>query len=251
MADQRYPLTTRPPYEARLARSWRAVAGRGIAACGRTRSAPRLPFRRGSRSAAGPARGARARFRPAAQMLGLRPVTEAAEIDDPLDPLRVCHPRRTRWRRRARWRRSLSVRRGPSSGSGSTPSRCRVRSAQRFQAKHVTLVQLEPLALKRAGATRAAVAHQASYVPSRGREPGGEASADESGRAGNEHACAHGAVAPDVGVGASEAASRCALCSSKPPVSRAKMRPERSTISTAMVSVPASPRLSRTLSTLV
>ena len=187
---------------------------------------------------------------PAAQVLGLRAVTEAAEVDDPLDPLRACHPGERGG--------GGALAGGEVLGSASThrvdqvirhvhPVAC---AAQRFRAQHVSLVQVEAVALELAGAGPGAVAYQASHLPCRACEPGGEASADEPGRAGHEHACAHAAVAPDDCV-ASEAASRSAFCSSKPPTSLASIRPERSTISTAIVSVPASPRYSTTFRTSV
>ena len=188
---------------------------------------------------------------PAAQVLGLRAVTEAAEVDDPLDPLRACHP--------GEGRGGGALTGGEVLGSASTHRVDQVirhvhpvaRAAQRFWTQHVSLVQIETVALELAGASPAAVAHQAAHLPSRACQPGGEASADEPGRAGHEHACAHAALAPDDGSGASAAASRSAFCSSKPPTSLASIRPERSTSSTAIVSVPASPRLRATFPTSV
>ena len=136
---------------------------------------------------------------PAAQVLGLRAVTEAAEVDDPLDPLRARHAGERRG--------GGALAGGEVLGSAPTHRVDQVirhvhpvaRAAQRFRAQHVSLVQIEALALELAGAGPAAVAHQAAHLPSRACQPGGEATADEPGRAGDEHACAHVAVAPDDG----------------------------------------------------
>ena len=113
---------------------------------------------------------------PAAQVLGLRAVTEAAEVDDPLDPLRARHPGERRG--------GGALAGGEVLGSASThrvdqvirhvhPVAC---AAQRFRTQHVSLVQIEAVALELAGAGPAAVAHQASHLPSRACQPGGEAS---------------------------------------------------------------------------
>ena len=128
---------------------------------------------------------------PAAQVLGLRAVTEAAEVDDPLDPLHARHPGERRG--------GGALAGGEVLGSASThrvdqvirhvhPVAC---AAQRFWAQHVSLVQVEALALELAGTSPAAVAHQASHLPCRACQPGDEATSDESRRAGDEHPFRH------------------------------------------------------------
>ena len=68
-------------------------------------------------------------------------------------------------------------------------------AAKRFRTQYVSLVEVEALALERAGAGAAAVAHQASHVVRPAGQPGGEEASDEPGRAGNKHVSAHVAAA--------------------------------------------------------
>ena len=188
---------------------------------------------------------------PAAQVLGLRALPEATEVDDPLDPLGAGHAGERHGR-------------GPLTAGevlGSSPTHrvdqvvrhvhILAGAAQRLWSQHVSLVQIEARALERAGAGPAAVAHQATYLWSRACQSRGEATADEPGRAGDQHACAHAALAPEPSSGASAAASRAALPSSKPPTSLARTRPEGATISTAVVSGLSRPRSRVTFRTSV
>ena len=125
---------------------------------------------------------------PATQVLGLRAVTEAAEVDDPLDPLRAGHPGESRG--------GGALAGGEVLGAASTHRVDQVvrhvhplaRAAQRFWTQHISLVQVEALALELARTRSAAVAHQASHLPGRACQPGGEATSDEPRRAGDEEA---------------------------------------------------------------
>ena len=122
----------------------------------------------------------------------MRPVAEAAQIDDALDPLGAGHPGE-RGRGRAFTRDQVSataaaahrvdqVIRDVDAASG---------AAQALRAGHVALMQLDaPLRQPRSGRP-AAVAHQTPDLLARAGESGGQATTDEARRAGHEHFAGH------------------------------------------------------------
>ena len=127
----------------------------------------------------------------AAEMLRLGTVTQAAEVDDPVDSLRLSHPRERRRGRALVGDEVPAARRDPSSGSGSTRPRHRVRppADSRGAARCPRAAPRRPFQSTRAGA--GTVAHHAPHLPARVDERRREPAADEAGRARHERAARH------------------------------------------------------------